>query len=134
MGSLGEFLLTKSSKKLIVCVMFKSSSTKVTFLMSKIEGGSRALLMSPLLSQSKNSVGQFLAALSNSRSLVVRPSVRRSVGHLCEKVTFKVSNGVVTVVTVVIVVTVVTVVCFCPFPTSVYMNPRWTDDRFIYGP
>ena len=34
----------------------------------------------------------FLAALSSSRSLVVRPSVRWSVGGLCEKVTFRVLN------------------------------------------
>ena len=32
----------------------------------------------------------FLASLSSSRSLVVRPSV----GHVCEKVTFRVSKGV----------------------------------------
>ena len=43
----------------------------------------------------------FLAALSSSRSLVVGPSIRRSVGpsvgrsvgHLCEKVTIRVLNG-----------------------------------------
>ena len=35
----------------------------------------------------------FLADLSSSRSLVVGPSVRPSVGQLCEKVTFRVSNG-----------------------------------------
>ena len=38
----------------------------------------------------------FLAALSSSRSVVVGPSVGRSVrplvGHLCEKVTFRVLN------------------------------------------
>jgi hypothetical protein len=38
-------------------------------------------------------IGWFLAALSSSRSLVVRPSVGWSVGNLCEKVTFRVSNG-----------------------------------------
>ena len=43
----------------------------------------------------------FLSAPSSSRSLVVGPSVRwsvrqsvrQSVGHLCEKVTFRLSNG-----------------------------------------
>ena len=35
----------------------------------------------------------FLAALSSSRRLVVRPSVRRSVREVCEKKTFRVSNG-----------------------------------------
>ena len=35
----------------------------------------------------------FLAALSSSRSVVVRRSVRRSVGTVCEKVTFRVLNA-----------------------------------------
>ena len=37
--------------------------------------------------------GIFLAALSSSRSPVVGPSVRPSVGELCEKVTFRVLNS-----------------------------------------
>ena len=70
----------------------------------------------------------FLAALSSSRSLVVCPLVRLSVGDVCETVTFRVSKSKlkhtciptyetvvtvvteVTVVTVAVVVTVVTVV------------------------
>ena len=34
----------------------------------------------------------FLAAQSRSRSLVVGPSVGPTVGHVCEKVTFRVSS------------------------------------------
>ena len=61
----------------------------------------------------------FLAAPSSSTRLVVRRSILRSVGDLCEKVTLRVSNSnlnvptyatVVTVATEVTVVTVVTVV------------------------
>ena len=56
---------------------------------------------------------QFLAALSSSRSLVVRrlvrPSVGPSVGELCEKVTFRILNGNLNVPTYATVVTVVTV-------------------------
>ena len=38
----------------------------------------------------------FLAAQSSSRSLVVRSLVGRSVRHVWEKVTFRVSNGLYT--------------------------------------
>ena len=41
----------------------------------------------------------FFAALSSSRSVVVRRSVRPSVGGLCEKVTFRVLNGNISLLT-----------------------------------
>ena len=75
-----------------------------------------------------------LAALSSSRSLVARwlvgPSVGWSVGHLCEKVTFRVSNGnfninkayLPTYLTVVNVVTVMTGVTLVPVNTVVTKN------------